>query len=126
MHCMIAGYVRCAMEDFLKKTYLFDFYGELLTGHQRRIYSEFVFDDYSAAEIARDEGISRQGVHDLIRRCDRQLAEYEARLHLVERFLKIRENVRLIGDLTDPEDPEQMAERMEKIRGISASILEEL
>ena len=114
------------MEEFVEKTYLFDFYGELLTGHQRRIYSEFVFDDYSAAEIARDEGISRQGVHDLIRRCDRQLQEYEARLHLVERFLKIRENVRRIGDLTDPEDPERMKERMAKIRGIASSILEEL
>ncbi|MBO5521882.1 MAG: DNA-binding protein, partial [Eubacterium sp.] len=53
------------MEDFVERSLLFDFYGELLTEHQRKIYSAIVFEDYSVSEIAREEGISRQGVHDL-------------------------------------------------------------
>ena len=59
------------MERKVMQTYLYDFYGELLTEHQRDIYEEFVLDDLSLSEIAQEEGISRQGVHDLVKRCDR-------------------------------------------------------
>ena len=68
------------MEKIVRQTLLFDFYGELLTERQRKIYSAIVFEDYSVSEIAREEGISRQGVHDLRKRCDRILEEYEERL----------------------------------------------
>nr|WP_027872199.1 DNA-binding protein [[Eubacterium] cellulosolvens] len=114
------------MEEFVEKTYLFDFYGELLTEHQRRIYQEIVFDDYSASEIARDEGISRQSVHDLRKRCDRILEDYESRLHLVEKFIKIKDNVQAIQKLTDSENQTAISDRMNEIRDISSKILEEL
>ena len=61
------------MEEKLEQAYLYDFYGELLNEHQRRIYEDFVFNDLSLGEIAKDEGISRQGVHDMVRRCNRTL-----------------------------------------------------
>ncbi|RKW32163.1 MAG: DNA-binding protein, partial [Lachnoanaerobaculum sp.] len=44
------------MEDIVNQSLLYDFYGELLTEHQRRIYEEVVFNDYSISEVARDEG----------------------------------------------------------------------
>lgn len=110
------------MEPFVIKSYLYDFYGELLTEHQRRIYEEINFNDYSAAEVARDEGISRQGVHDLMKRCDRLLMDYEERMHLVERFIRIREKVQQIEKLAD--DPSDV--RMCSIRELTRSILEEL
>ena len=88
------------MESFVKRSLMFDFYGELLTEHQKQIYQEIVFDDFSISEVARDKGISRQGVHDLMKRCDRILEEYEARLHLVEKFLGIRRRVDEILELT--------------------------
>ena len=81
------------MEEFVKQTLLFDFYGDLLTEHQRRVYEDVVCGDLSFSEAAQDLGVSRQGVHDLVRRCDRQLQEYESKLHLVERFLLIRGSV---------------------------------
>ena len=49
------------MERKLMQTYLYDFYGELLTAHQREIYEDFVLNDLSLSEIAQEEGISRQG-----------------------------------------------------------------
>ena len=52
------------MDEILKQTLLFDFYGELLTEHQKEIYSQVVLEDYSLSEIAKDSGISRQGVQD--------------------------------------------------------------
>ena len=113
------------MEEFVEKSYLFDFYGELLTEHQRHIYTAVNFDDYSVSEIAREVGISRQGVHDMIRRCDRILEDYEKRLHLVEKFLNIRKNVRSIQELTG-EESRKTEERMREISRISSQILEEL
>lgn len=74
------------MEKIVQQGLLYDFYGELLTEHQRRIYEDVVFNDLSLSEIAEEQGISRQGVHDLIKRCDRLLKGYEDKLHLVEKF----------------------------------------
>ena len=67
------------MDEILKQTLLYDFYGELLTKHQKEIYEQAVLEDYSLSEIARDAGISRQGVHDMIRRCNKSLEDYEAK-----------------------------------------------
>ena len=78
------------MEKIYEQTMLFDFYGELLTEHQRSIYEDAVYNDMSLGEIAQDRGISRQGVHDLIKRCDKILQDYESKLHLVEKFMKIK------------------------------------
>ena len=81
------------MNRLYEQTMLFDFYGELLTEHQRRVYEDAVYNDLSLSEIAEERGISRQGVHDLIRRCDRILQDYESKLHLVERFARARSTV---------------------------------
>ena len=78
------------MDKIYEQTMLFDFYGELLTEHQRKVYEDAVYNDMSLAEIAEEQGISRQGVHDLIKRCDKILAEYEQKLHLVARFSKAK------------------------------------
>ena len=59
------------MEKIVTQGLLYDFYGELLTEHQKRIYEDVVFNDMSLSEIAEEQGISRQGVHDLSKRCDR-------------------------------------------------------
>ena len=41
------------MERFVEQTLLYDFYGELLTEHQRQVYEDVVFNDYSCTEVAR-------------------------------------------------------------------------
>ena len=63
------------MDEILKQSLLYDFYGELLTDHQKEIYEQFIVEDLSLSEIAKDAGISRQGVHDLVKRCDKILEE---------------------------------------------------
>ena len=87
------------MEKIVEQGLLYDFYGELLTEHQKRIYEEAVYQDMSLSEIAEDNGISRQGVHDLLRRCDKILADYENTLHLVEKYKNIRKRAQEIRTL---------------------------
>lgn len=78
------------MEHIVEQNLLYDFYGELLTEHQRKIYESAVYEDLSLKELSEEYGITRQGVHDLIRRCDKILEGYEEKLHMVERFGRIK------------------------------------
>ncbi len=78
-------------EKIVKQNLLYDFYGELLTEHQRQIYEDAIFNDLSLSEISEQYGITRQGVHDIIKRCDKALEGYEEKLHLAEKFEKVRE-----------------------------------
>jgi predicted DNA-binding protein YlxM (UPF0122 family) len=87
------------MEKIVEQTLLYDFYGELLTAHQREVYGDVVLGDLGYSEAAEEYGISRQGVHDLVKRVDRQLEGYEKKLGLVERFLKIRSEVTQIREM---------------------------
>lgn len=110
------------MEKIVEQGLLYDFYGELLTEHQRRIYEDVVFHDLSASEIAREQGISRQGVHDLVRRCDRILEEYEAKLQLVAKFIKIRDAARQIQAEADGYLETGDRKRIDTIRRLSGEI----
>lgn len=124
------------MDKIYEQTMLFDFYGELLTEHQRSVYEDAVYHDLSLSEIAQAQGISRQGVHDLIKRCDKILQDYESKLHLVERFARAKKTVEEIRRLTFPTeekdddstviDAETMQERLQAIRELSHELLEEL
>lgn len=121
------------MEKIFEQGLLYDFYGELLTEHQQSIYEEAVFNDMSLSEIAEDAGISRQGVHDLIKRCDKILLDYESRLHLVERFEqakgKISEIVALTGcseETEDIADTKEYYDRMKRICELSQELMKEL
>lgn len=110
------------VEKILEQTLLYDFYGELLTEHQQQIYEDVVLNDYSLSEVAQEQGISRQGVHDMIKRCNKLLAGYEEKLRLVEKFVNLRSEVGRIREIAK----EQPGASMREIEKISAKILEEL
>ena len=114
------------MEEKLEQAYLYDFYGELLNEHQRQVYEDFVFNDLSLGEIASEEGISRQGVADLIKRCNKKLLDYEAKLHLVEKFMSRKSDIRRIHELTNDFKKSHNELLMNEIEAISNQILEEL
>ena len=98
------------MEKFVEQGYLYDFYGELLTERQQQVYESVVLEDYSLSEVAEDLGISRQGVHDLIKRCNKILQEYESKLHLVEKFVTIKEQIEeMEKSLRETEEPDKEA-----------------
>jgi predicted DNA-binding protein YlxM (UPF0122 family) len=59
---------------------LLDLYSELLTEHQRATLQLYLGEDWSYAEIAAAQGVSRTAVYDLVRRSEAALEEYEARL----------------------------------------------
>ncbi len=70
---------------------LLDVYGEFLSEKQRIITEHYYNDDLSLSEIAENEGITRQGVSDLIKRAEAQLTAYEEKCCYYERFSKLKE-----------------------------------
>ena len=77
------------------------------TVNQKRIYAEVVLEDYSISEVAKDEGVSRQSVFDMVKRCEHTLMEYESKLNLVKRFMVTKELARKIKAISERIIPAQ-------------------
>ncbi|MDE7247943.1 MAG: YlxM family DNA-binding protein [Lachnospiraceae bacterium] len=117
------------MEKIVEQGLLYDFYGELLTRHQQEIYESVVYENLSLGEIAEAEGVSRQAVHDIVKRCDKMLLGYEEKLKLVARFESIREKIAQINELSVRfENGEQRDQKLygSQIRELSDQIMQEL
>lgn len=116
------------MDEIFKQALLYDFYGELLTEHQKEIYEQFVLEDLSLREIALSAGISRQGVHDIVKRCQRILEGYEEKLHLVEKFVSVKEKEHEIDRILEMYGNEKTdtQKMITEVRKIADKIIEEL
>ena len=90
-----------SMDKLGRESLLYDFYGELLTKRKQEIYENVRFGDLSLSEAAASYGVSRQGIHDMIRRTDEALEAYEAKLGLVEKYLNDRKDVQTIRELAE-------------------------
>ncbi len=112
-----------AADKIVRQAFLFDFYGELLNEHQRSVYEAFVGDNLSLSEIAQENGVSRQSVHDLIKRCDGILEQYESKLHLVEKFQIMKQYIMRIQQITLNS---KTSNELDEIREICERILLEL
>ena len=102
------------IEKYINQGTLYDFYGRLLTVNQQRIYEDVVFNDFSLSEIAENEGISRQGVSDLIKRCNKSLVSYEEKLGLIKKFDEtksyVKEIQRIVGIYQNIKDEKLITE----------------
>lgn len=115
-----------SFEEIVELSLLFDFYGEMLGEHKKKIFEDYVLNDLSLAEIAEEEGISRQGVHDVVKRCTRQLKEYEAALHLVEKFQRMKNKLTKASELLDVSEKAADAVNITEAKKLLSEMLEEL
>lgn len=120
---------RPGMEKIVEQGLLYDFYGELLTKHQQEIYESVVYENLSLGEIAEAQGISRQAVHDIVKRCDKTLLGYEEKLKLVARFESIKEKISQIDQLSAQYESGELKDPSSygtQIRELSSRIMQEL
>lgn len=87
------------VDKFSEIILLLDFYGSLLTEKQRLIMSYHFEEDMSLSEISEQLNISRQAVHDIIKRSEKSLKDYENELKLVGRFMLQKQKLMKIKDL---------------------------
>ena len=81
--------VTTVFEKNLNIGYLLDFYGDLLSDRKRSVMEMYYNEDLSLAEIAQEIGISRQGVHETIKKSEDELLFYEEKLGLAKRLLQV-------------------------------------
>lgn len=118
------------LDRIVELSLLFDFYGELLKDHKKQIFEDYILNDLSLSEIAEEQGISRQGVYDLVKRCSKELMEYENKLKLIEKFEHTKMMVNDIKELSRQiekeliQNPKGSLEKVKKIEKISDEILE--
>lgn len=78
------------MEEKIRISMLMDYYGGLFTEKQRYILDLYFNDDLSLSEISEHTSTSRQAIYDIIKRCEKQLNNYEGLLGLMKREDNIR------------------------------------
>lgn len=107
--------------DNLEKTkrvnMLMDLYGELLTEKQL-VYLKLYYDeDLSLSEIATDFGVSRNAVHDNLKRAVIILEEYETKLQLLEKHEKRKKLFEEI-DTFDKDDHDKLLKYLDQIKNL--------
>jgi uncharacterized protein len=114
------------LDEIVQQSILYDFYGELLSDHKKQIFEDYVLNDLSLSEIAAEQGISRQGVYDIVKRCTQELKDYETKLSLVSKFQTIKDKLEtiktIISESTDTGDLSSIRE----IATLADDILKEL
>ncbi len=93
------------IEKNLKISSLLDFYGDFLTVNQRKVLALYYNEDLSLSEIADNQGITRQGVRDAIKKAELQLLDMEEKLNLYRKFTSLQNNLlSIIKNASEIED----------------------
>jgi uncharacterized protein len=114
------------LDEIVLQSILYDFYGELLSDHKKRIFEDYVLNDLSLSEIATEQGISRQGVYDIVKRCTLELKGYEAKLGLMKKFQTIKDKVARMKEILHDVSQSGEIERLDDIAIFADDILKEL
>jgi predicted DNA-binding protein YlxM (UPF0122 family) len=106
-------------EKDLKKAYLLDFYGDVLTERKKEVLDMYYNEDLSLAEIAEQIGISRQGVRDLIKKAEEEIFFLEEKLGLAQKMSALRlHSENMLNIAKDVSLPDQLKIEMEEISKI--------
>lgn len=101
------------LENRVYLTRLYDLYGRILTEKQQLLFRLYYYDDYSLAEIADQEKMSRQGVHDHLRRSEERLKLLEAELGFKIRLEKIEHSLLSLKALIEQKDMAKLSKEVE-------------
>lgn len=116
------------LNEIVELSILYDFYGDLLKQHNKQIFEDYILNDLSLSEIADEQGISRQGVYDVVKRCSKQLKDYEARLKLIQKFNATKTKINRIKELSEKINQENdlFSDEINEVIDLSNSILIDL
>lgn len=88
---------------------LFDIYGGLLNEKKRLAFEYHILDDLSFQEISEEMGLTRQACHELYKKASEELQDYESKLHLADKFLKMDDIIKKIDKANDIQDIKKLS-----------------
>ena len=120
------------MANSIEITMLLDLYGEALTTKQRDYLNFYYNDDLSLSEIAENEGITRQGVRDAIKRAEALLFDMESKLKFSKKLERIHNGLADISKYAEEINEYNLAnglsceinDKSVKIKSIALSLVE--
>lgn len=101
------------LDERLRVSELFDYYGVLLKESRSKLLEAYILEDLSLSEIAETEGISRQGVHDNLKRSIRQLEEFDDKLELIKKSKEISDIAYMLKETISTCKDEKLKENIQ-------------
>ena len=90
-----------SMDKNYEHALYYDFYGALLTDKQREVMELYHEENYSIVEIADELGVTKQAIHENLRKSEKILRSYEEKLGLMKSLLETRELIEAIDKKID-------------------------
>lgn len=87
---------------------LYDIYGELLNDKQKEYFENYYFNNLSLGEISDNLGVSRNAIHKEIKLVESKLKDYESKLELHKKNIKLKS---IISEIKD----EELKKKLEKL-----------
>ncbi len=94
---------------------LYDVYQDLLTEKQREYMESYYYNNYSITEISENMNVSRNAVHDQLKRTVKKLYDYESKLELRIKGKKRNKIIEKIKNEKDFEKVLYLVEELEKV-----------
>ena len=115
------------LDEITTISMLYDFYGNLLPDRQSEFLKLYREDNFSLSEIAKEFGLTRQGVYDGVKKAELALYAYEDKLKLLERFQKTEHALKKIDQAIDALIEEigvdsEISERLLKIKNTADTL----
>ena len=79
------------MDKYIYLNELYDLYKNLFTDKQKNYFEEYYFNNLSLSEIAENQNVSRNAVHNELKLIENRLEELEEKLELNKKKNKIIE-----------------------------------
>lgn len=93
------------MKENIYLTKLFDYYGCLLTDKQQQYFTDYYMENLSITEISENNSVSRNAAYKQIKDAEKNLINYENKLHLEEKERKIK---KLLNNISEKEIKEEI------------------
>ena len=108
------------IENSVKISILLEIYGKLLTQKQYDLLNDYYNNDLSLAEIAENEGITRQAVRDNLKKGEKRLFNYEEKLGIMKKNVEQEEQIAIIlseiNTLTENSTDSEIATVLEDVK----------
>lgn len=94
---------------------LYDVYQDLLTTKQKEYFESYYYDNYSITEISENFNVSRNAVHDQLKRTVQKLHDYEDKLHILKKQKQRQIIIDKVKDLLEDKELIDLMDELEKV-----------